>query len=227
MPSTPFWVRSLTVISLFLLGACSASRVVKPLAKNEAQVGASVGGPLVYQKVASGRANLLLPFLSVNGAYGVTDNFTIHGGWNITPIFVKTLHLDVGATYGLINPDKTGWGLSVNGDLHTFASMRDGALSILPDIGFNGYRNFGDRSYLYFGSGNAFDFQAAKSVAINTGLWRPYVHLGYGLDGERVRHQWEIKYLGFNEKGEDSIVGHYGIGGFGQWAFYYSINLRK
>ena len=213
---------------LLSLSHCSTTRVVRPLSEGETQIGASVGGPVVGFKNGSAvSSSLFIPFISLQGAYGVSDKLSLYGAWDVTPIFVRTLHLDLGATYGLRNAGVGEWGLSGSGGLQSFVSLRDGTTRILPDLALNLYRPISERAFWYVNSGHTFDLWSGSSPAVATGFWRPYVGLGFALSGEKVHQQFEAKLIGFNEYGQDAIIGHFGVLGHGQWALYYSINLKR
>jgi len=215
------------LLGMLLLGAsCSTTRVVRPLAEKETQVGVSAGGPLVAFKLDADRSEILVPFVSLQGAYGVTDRLSVYGAWDITPIFIRTLHVDLGATYGLRMPEGNQLGVSASAGMQSFVSFLSGSTKFMPEASLNVYQQFTDKLYWYGSSGHNFDFGANESVALNTGFWRPWVGLGIGLDGKKFHHQWEAKYLGFNEGNRDAIIAHIGLAGQGQWAFYYTINFK-
>ena len=216
------------LLALLIATGCSTTRVVRPLAAKQAQVGVSIGGPVVYFKAGEGgRDELLVPFASFSGAYGINDRLSVYGGWDATPILFRVLHLDLGATYGLVTPTtEKGFGLSGGGGMQVMGSLLSGTVKVMPELTLNTYQALNDKWYWYATSGNAFDFGASRSSALNTGFWRPSLGVGVGLEGARLHQQLEVKWIGFNEGNRDAIIGHLGIGGMGQWAFYYSINLK-
>ena len=81
------------LFALFI-GACSASRFVKPLNKKQHAANLSFGGPLIK----FGTATIPIPFLTANYGYGIDSTLTGFASFNITSALYGNFQLELGAT---------------------------------------------------------------------------------------------------------------------------------
>lgn len=128
-----------------LAAGCTPSRLVVPLKKNEAAVGAGFGGPLI--KFAN--TVIPIPFSSVNAGYGVTDKVTVTGGAHLTSLAFGVGLVETGVLFDLWNKDSLKQGLSFNGNVNT--AIGNGAFRLWPQTDLNYYHSIGSRSRVYSG----------------------------------------------------------------------------
>ena len=86
------------IISLILMTfSCTPSRVIRPLAAKEIQVGASLGGPIIN----FAGAKIPVPFTSLYAAYGLDSSRSIFGGVHTTAAAAGVAQIDIGLTQSL------------------------------------------------------------------------------------------------------------------------------
>ncbi len=147
------------IFAMLTASACTSQKIVKPLEKGEQQVSANLGGPLI----GFGGLTIPIPLTSINYARGLSDSLTLHGGLQTTSLLYKTIQLDAGATYGIL--ECHGWkpGLSVSGSLNFLADMREGNASLYPQLDANLYWDYGKSHFMYVGSTNWIELRGTKA----------------------------------------------------------------
>jgi hypothetical protein len=153
------YIYTLLASAIITTSACTSQKIVKPLEKGQQQVSANLGGPLI----GFGGLTIPVPLTSVNYARGITDSLTIHGSLQTTSLIYKTIQLDAGATYGILQPK--GWkpGLSVSGSLNVLTDMREGNARLYPQLDANLYWEYGSDNFMYLGSTNWIELVGTKA----------------------------------------------------------------
>lgn len=152
------YINILIAIALFT-SACTSQKIVKPLDRGQQQISANLGGPLI----GFGGLIIPIPLTSINYARGLSDSLTLHGGLQTTALLYKTIQLDAGVTYGLL--ECHGWkpGLSVSGSLNFLADMREGNARLYPQLDANLYWDYGKNHFMYVGSTNWIELRNTKA----------------------------------------------------------------
>jgi hypothetical protein len=92
-------ISCLAAACILCLAGCSTLRQITPLDKGEQRIGVEVGGPLI----TSLGFPMLIPMISVDYAYGITDSFTAGAAVHVTPLIFGLEGMgEVFATCGLV-----------------------------------------------------------------------------------------------------------------------------
>ncbi|MBK9191262.1 MAG: hypothetical protein IPM77_06945 [Crocinitomicaceae bacterium] len=73
------------LILVLTLFSCAQTRFVEPLEKGQLSLGGNFGGPLIEYAPAV----IPIPFLDAEAGYGIDSNLTVHGGLNLTSLFLE------------------------------------------------------------------------------------------------------------------------------------------
>jgi hypothetical protein len=208
------------VAILFLGGACTASRVVKPLEEKEVQIGLDVGGPRVNSQT--------IPLTSLHFAYGFRENLSMFGGIHTTTLGFQTIQLDFGWTYGVLDQKGIVPGIALNTVMNPMISLRDGAFRYYHELTPNFYWELGSKNkhLFHLGFNNWFDF-APGTFEIGEGhIWHPSLQAGYRYQMKRFVLAAEYRMLNINKEivvPQATVPNLIGSGGHG---FYFSVNYR-
>lgn len=209
------------------LGACTAQRVVKPLAKSEQQISVNLGGPLI----GFGSLTIPIPLSSINYANGISDKLTVHGGLQTTSLLYRTFQLDAGATYGLL--ENKGWtpGVSISGSINVLSDMREHNSRLYPQLDANLYWDYGKNHFMYVGSTNWIELRNTKAhdefqeKRILSGI-----QFGNTWNTDRWSYTVESKWLAHTRSSLNSVVDYktYSFGGepLGAVGLYFGIARR-
>ncbi|MBS4013562.1 MAG: hypothetical protein KGZ97_07350 [Bacteroidetes bacterium] len=213
----------LAIIGLCL--SCTSSRIVKPLGKNEKEVGLSLGGPLVHFSDLV----IPIPFTSLHYAQGVTDDVTAFGGLHTTSLIAGVIQIDAGAVVNVLSEEKYYFGLSTTPSIHFMTDIWEYNSKLFPTIDINAYRTYNARgSFFYFGMTNWFDlakYQAHGEPNAHKWLFAP--HFGHTA----IRKKWniniELKYLAPNVSNQKLVVDYIKpFGDKGTLGLYLGFNYR-
>ena len=206
-------------LGLTLIGfSCTATRVVKPLEKKEAQVGFDYGGPYVNDG--------MVPLMSVHGAYGVSNRLSAFGGLHVTTLAFQALQLDIGASYGVSKQDGLIPGVSFNGVLNPVISLRDGQSRIYPEFTPNAYWELGRTQLVHLGFTNWFDLYSSQNDIEKGTLMHPSLNLGYRASIRRFVLAAEFKWLSFNQELKIPQATINTLNGKGGYGVYFSASYR-
>lgn len=138
--------------------ACTVQQVVKPLEKGKKQVSGNFGGPLI----GFAGTTIPIPLTSIGYAQGISDSITLHANLQLTSIAYKNIHLNTGATYGLLKPN--GWkpGISTSVSANILTDVRIGNWSVYPQIDINSYWDYNNH-FMYFGLTNWIELSGNKA----------------------------------------------------------------
>ena len=118
--TTTYSARWLLLGALIFTLACSPSRVVRPLPEGQTVLSGHFGGPVVE----FGGLITPLPLTSLGVAHGVTDKLSLYGYWHSTAASFAVVQLELGGTYGWLEPQ--GWrpGFSSSLSLNPMIELR-------------------------------------------------------------------------------------------------------
>ncbi|MDH4201171.1 MAG: hypothetical protein OEV66_12475 [Spirochaetia bacterium] len=165
-----------------------------------------------------------LPLTSVGFAYGVHENITINSGAYITEALFGVIHLDLGATFGIIKPDGFIPGISVS---PTFAFMLDvwqKNFRFYPVVDANLYWNVSERKDIaYLGLSNWFEMATVRADgAPQKNFWMPSLNAGYTFSLNKWLLTAEVRYMGFHLNSKNLVPDYVGIGDNGAIGVYLS-----
>lgn len=210
---------------VWFLGACAATRVVKPLPKHATELGVSVGGPLV------GFGGLItpVPMFSVYGAHGFSDQFSGFAGVNLTSLSFGVGHLDLGGTYQILSQNGVIPGVSVSPVANVMlGGGEDLAFRFYPQLDAHAYWDYAQaKGMLYTGVSNWFELKQNTIHGLEQEThWVPNFTLG--TKWHRPKAQWtiETRYLAPNYKNNFVVVDYKGIGQKGAFGVYVGLTKR-
>lgn len=211
---------------ILLVIGCAPSRFVEPLEKDQWSVGGSVGGPFVE----FGNAAIPAPLSSLEAGYGLDSNLTLFTGLHTTSFLFGTGHIDLGATYRVLQQKGYRPNVSISGTAQFAFSPSTRSFNFWPMIDANAYWNYGERrNYFYVGFNNIFilksgiDFDRPKDQRI---LFSPQFGHVFKAKDNRYQIFAEVKLLGPYINSKDAFVPYTGIlGSNGATGVY--IGFRK
>ncbi len=201
--------RFLCLISITL--SCAPARFVEPLNKKELAVGLSFGGPTLNYGVP-----VPLPLSSLEFGYGIDSNLTCFGGLHTSALLFGNLQFDMGATYKLLNQNKTVPNISISPGFN-FISNFDGSTKFWPIFDINAYWNYGSRlNYFYIGFNNYFEL--SQTMALDQPQaqhWLFSPQIGHVLKSKTNPGQLsvELKFLGPNLDNSYAFIPYYSATG--------------
>lgn len=208
---------------LLCTGACTTTRVVKPIEKNEWQIGLDVGGPFVNKQ--------LLPLSSIHMAYGINDRLSFFSGIHGTTLAFQTLQLDFGWCYEYKEQKGKIPGMSINTVFNPMMSLRSGSFRLYPELTPNFYWELKDKHLFHVGLSNWFDFSQAQVEIGEGAFWHPGAQVGYRLETKRWVIAAEYRLLNFNKElqiPQATVSSPVGMGGHGAYlTLNYRIHSRK
>lgn len=220
----------LTCLTCSFFAACSTTRFVKPLEKDQFSVGFDFGGPMIN----FAGAKIPLPRTSLTVGYGATDRCTAWGSLHTTDAAFGTIHLEGGAMYDIIPAKGLVPGLSASGSAHFMVDVHKGKFRAFPQIDINGYWNYyrNDNKKLdftlYLSANNWFDFwtKRAHNEKSAASLYTPAFCLGNSFGFKRTVISLEAKYIAPFTPNRDMVVTYNGSGGRGSWGIFLGVNYR-
>lgn len=182
-------------VLVICLSSCTANRFVKPLEEKEKAVGVGFGGPLVEY----GSASIPVPLVSVSGGYGVNDQWTAFGGFQMTSAAFSNLHVDLGAVRHLYRDSSQSWvpSLTFSPILNAVFDLNDDAAKLWPQVNLNAYWNYGKKSnYAYFSFNNWFELSPTRSFDQSTiNNWVPVLAVGNCFGWKQNELSLEMKWM--------------------------------
>ena len=210
------------LLLLCSLGACSSTRLVRPLEQGQAAVGFDFGGPLIDF------AGLVIPvpFTSVTGAYGVTGDLTAFGSVHATAAAAGVFQMELGVVKSLLPESVEAprrFNVSIAPVVHLMARQ---SFRLYPEIDINAYWRYGKRvgNFAYVSVSNWFDFWAQSAHGqVNRERYIPNLALGHTFVTPKMRYTLEARWLAPFSSNANIVVGYNGIGGQGSLGVYFSV----
>ena len=216
--------KSILFIFIIYFSSCATTRLVKPLAKGEKEIGLSLGGPII------GFSNALLPvpMTSIYLAKGVTDSLSVFGGINGTSLLFGVAHLDLGACYQLMKNDKFKPGISVSPVLNMMLDKWEWNLRVYPQIDLHAYWHYRqEKGLLYTGMSNWFELRQTTTYGLKQDKhWVPTFQLGTRYQRPKVEWTIESRYIAPNYSNKFSVVEWKGVGSKGAFGLYFGVNKK-
>ena len=190
------------LLILVFASACAPTRLVKPLAKHQKVINASIGGPVVH---FSGLV-IPTPFTTVTGAYGLTDKTTVFGSLHPTSALFGVFQMDAVLNFATSGKDTKLW----------------------PQLDVNAYWNYKQRpNFFYAGVSTWFEFAAVKAHnEVQSQHVFPNFQLGHSWIKPKADYQVEVKYLGSNFSNRDIVVDYVGVARKGALGVYFSFSKK-
>ncbi|UTW61993.1 hypothetical protein KFE98_18585 [bacterium SCSIO 12741] len=203
---------------LLLVTSCSTTRVIKPLEKGEWRIAADAGGPFA--------ANTPIPLTSISAAHGLTDKVSLFGGLHTSALSFNTLQLDLGANFGLLQPQ--GWrpGISANLVINPMVAFRNGSFRIYPETTVNAYWTVWKKSQIYLGFTQWYDWHLLETELDKSTFFHPNLQVGYQYEAKKWVLGAEYKWLNFNKKLLIPQTKVNSIGGYGGYGIYLKVAYR-
>lgn len=219
-------IASMLLIAIVVYAtSCAPARYVRPLQKGQKAISGTFGGPVI------GFAGLTIPMplTSFGFGYGLKENLTLQSSLHTTSLLFGVIHLDAGATYGILKPD--GWkpGLSVTPALNFTVDTWEGQAKLWPLLDVNAYWEYSKNKehYAYVGVQNWFELSSSKAHGEKVSdHWLPNIQLGHVLSKEKLDFTVEMKYLAPNVQSQELIVDYKSVGQTGAIGIYIGI-VRK
>ncbi len=210
------------LLILVFASACAPTRLVKPLAKHQKVINASIGGPVVH---FSGLV-IPTPFTTVTGAYGLTDKTTVFGSLHPTSALFGVFQMDAGMVQQLSAQKKWLPGLTTSPVLNFATSGKD--TKLWPQLDVNAYWNYKQRpNFFYAGVSTWFEFAAVKAHnEVQSQHVFPNFQLGHSWIKPKADYQVEVKYLGSNFSNRDIVVDYVGVARKGALGVYFSFSKK-
>jgi hypothetical protein len=208
----------------FLISSCASTRIVRPLAKGEKEIGLSVGGPII------GYSNALLPIpmTSIYYAKGITDSLSVFSGLNGTSLLFGTAQVDVGACYQIMKNDGLKPGISLSHVANLMLDKWDWDFRLYPQVDAHVYWNYKqEKGLLYVGMSNWFELKSKTTYQIKQDKhWVPIAQLGTRYQREKLEWTIESRYIAPNYPNKYSVVEWKGIGSKGAFGLYFGVNKK-
>lgn len=213
--------KTVILLALLLIQACSASRVIEPLAKGEQQLIIAAGGPLFYYD----KSLLPMPLSSIAFAKGVKDDLTLFVGLHTTALLYGVLQTDLGVVKELRKATEHGPGISIAPTLNLMIDSWEKHGKLYPSIDINAYWKLNSgRDRYYLGMSNWFELAGRRAHGeTQPQNWIPALHTGYILQGESWKYNFELKHLAPIYDNSNSTVDYFRPTDRGAWGLYFSM----
>ncbi len=213
------------LVLLIVISSCSATRIVKPLEKNEAAVGFDFGGPIID----FAGAKIPVPFTSLSGAYGIDSVMTVWGGLHLTSMAFGNFQTDIGLLRDIIPAKGRMPGLSLAPVANLLVNFDNGDFRIYPQLDVNLHWQYSlkKRHFMYLSLSNWIDpwFRKAHNEP-NNNFYALNIALGHTFVTNKMRYSLEFRWLAPHASSRNLVVSYNGIGGQGSLAFYFGL-MRK
>jgi hypothetical protein len=202
---------------VYMLFSCAPTRVVRPLAAKEVQVGVNLGGPIID----FAGLKMPIPFTSVYGAYGLTDTRTLFGGLHTTSLAAGVGQIDVGITQNIWR--NKGWGLSASPVFNMMYGYK--SFRFYPELDINAYKEYGEkRHFAYFSLANWFVLAGKKAHDVKqTTHYIPSFAVGNTFNRPKMNYILELKWMAPFTDNSKVVVNYNGVGKNGAMGCYFGI----
>ncbi|MFN5379072.1 MAG: hypothetical protein ACK5BQ_09925 [Ignavibacteria bacterium] len=202
---------SLFALIALIVASCSSVQPVRVLEKDSYAVTGSLGGAFIPAKSPAG----ILPYLTVGGAHGVTDDLTMHGHAHLLLAALGVAGLDYGVSYRALAQNGSVPEVTVSGQLLMFAKVSsEPNPRVYPNFSANASWKVGESSLLYTGSHLTYQFNNSEVFV------SPFV--GYQFPVSKTFDlQIEGTWQAANRNTSAGVFeGLSSIGGMGSYGFY-------
>lgn len=216
------WGVFLGVVYLF---GCAPVRYVRPLEKGEMAVTGSIGGPLFKNFGAP----VPVPNITIATGYGIKKNLTAFGGVNLLSGAFGNIHLDLGVSKGLLEPERLRPGVTLSPQVNLVAGLNpNGGFRLWPAVDANAWWEYGERKH-YCYAGLSVWFVLAGSGPHGSEQPQnilPGLQIGNVWSGEKWDFSVELKWNNFGTLSTDATVDWQPVGSRGAGGIYIGITKR-
>lgn len=150
---------SLVAVIAFIIASCSSVQPVRVLEKDTYVATGSLGGAFLPEKSPVG----IVPYLTVGGAHGVTDDLTMHGHLHALLAAFGVVGLDYGASYRAVPQSGAVPEVTVGAQLLMFTKLSsEPNPRVYPNATANASWRIGESSLLYTGSHLTYQFNNSE-----------------------------------------------------------------
>lgn len=206
-----------------VLGACTTSRLVKPLPEKKLGVGANLGGPLIK----FGTATIPVPLSSLTAAYGLKDHTSLYGSLHTTGLLFGVAYIDLGMVRRVLAPQGYVPGFSVSPLLNIGVDLHEFNPKLWPQLDLNAYWDYGKSKnhFVYVGVNNWFELAShlPDSELKQRHHWLFTPQVGNTWVTPKWRYTLEMKWTAANVNSSYNVGNYKGIGEQGAVGVYVSI----
>jgi hypothetical protein len=208
--------------AMVIYQACTPTRLVKPLKKNETAVGAGLGGPLIK---FSG-AVIPIPYITANAAHGVTDKVSLTGSVHLTSALFGVAQFETGALFSLWDKDSLKQGITLLTNLNTAFNSHD--FKLWPQTDLNYYYSFSEKRSVYGGLSCWYepDLNGPHDTRLKSFIV-PSLQFGYLLNRGTWTWQAEAKIIAPTTNNDPVVVDYVTpLGHAGAFGVYFTVAKR-
>ncbi len=215
--------------TLFFVGSvissCSTSRVIKPLAKGEQQISASLGGPLIK----FGGLIIPIPYTSIAYARGIDSNLSVFGGLHTTSLLFGNLQTDIGATYQICKQKNKIPAFTVSPVLNTIYGFSASKLKLYPELNLNTYWEYGKKrkNLVYASVSNWFVLNKSKAYQQpQKARWIPSFIIGNTWNKTKWAYTIEMRLLAPSYSNQKLVVDYATPMNNGAFGLYFGLTRK-
>jgi hypothetical protein len=217
-------IKIITILALaVVMHSCAPTRVVKPLQKGEKTLSFNAGGPMIRYS----NFNIPIPFTSLMGAWGFTNDLTFFHAIHTTSLIYKTVQTEFGTLISLYDPkcySYRPW-ITLSHVANIAFDTRKFNVKYWPQIDLNAYWHYMQKdSYFYLGVSNWFEFSTHKAHEEKQSehvFISPYA--GHTFVRKKMEYTLEFKMLAPHISNQLSVVEKKAFGNYGVNAVYINI----
>ncbi len=204
-------ILSLAIILILPFFGCGVTQPIRPIEEGSTEIIASLGGPII----PLGGIAFPVPYLNVGAMYGYKSNLTVYGNAHITALLFKDVGIDGGFSTRLLPEKNFRPEITLNGRAYFFwDAFRGNTTRFYPTGTVTGSYLIGERSLLYFGADNLYQFTTSDLFI------SPFIGYSFPVS-DAAQLQVESKWVAMNHdtrhgvfQGAGSINGKGNIGLF-------------
>jgi hypothetical protein len=205
-----FQIVSIIIFISSIVG-CGVTQPIRPIEEGSTELIASLGGPII----PLGGVAIPVPYLNVGAMVGYKSNLTFYGNAHITALLFKDIGLDGGFSSRILPEKGIRPEITLNGRIYFFwDAFRGKTTRVYPTGTLTGSYLIGERSLLYFGADNLFQYTTLDLFI------SPLIGYSFPLSDE-IQMQVESKWMAMNRdtrhgvfEGAGSIAGKGNVGLF-------------
>lgn len=169
----------LAVLATVACTACGTMNLARTVGRGNAELAASVGGPLL----ALGPAVFPTPQTRVGGRYGATDDVDVMGHLALDTVASSFLALDLGVVGQMVR-EPGAFAMSLSARLHAVVDLDDAvAPRVFPEVGLHLEHPLSPTFWLFFGAAGLAQLEAPPDRPFL--FVSPYLGLEVRFDPQR------------------------------------------
>lgn len=195
----------LIALAALLFAACAPTRYVRPIPKGDVALGGSFGGPMMH----FGGITMPIPFLTVQGGYGIDSTLTAFAGLGVTSAMYGVIQTDLGVTKAVIQPKGARPGLSISPAVNLNLDVHETQFTFYPQLDVNAWWEYREKrpDFVYVGVTNWFELQSTRAHDQDQpSRWIPGFQAGHCWSLAHADWRLEAKYLAPFTDNFDTVV---------------------